>query len=782
MADPLSLTASLIAVGTLAVQVSKFVKHALHTSDEVLALEDELEDLKALTKQLETLCQEQWPDEHQASVDEAKRILEDNIQTRLRKLQTLLAKHFRASKLKPTALSWVVLRRKINAEREGLNIGKQRLLNIFHLINTSTTRSLSFHPAQLSIDLERIRDSQDQNVKEIMNRLSQCPFPMDSNIHTILQALQQVQLGVNEINRKLSHSIDGPLKQPGPNAATEHAHGPELKHPALETPDPDSQRVYPLVNCILEGRETKYTLWCTCACHSPSKYLSLPNTLERLAGQLLIGFSVHPWLRPRCNLQSCKRSSETRVRLRYRFPAWWFFRYSVSLLAQPKDTGITLRFPQVRPCDADVFEMVAHGRLDALKSAFSWKSASIYDVEDTGGHTLLHRALITRNVDMIDFLLQQGADILAVNQKKNSSADIFWRNVLSNGLTEDAYGRLVSRFTDTTFIEDGGFTIIHKVIFGQSKADLDQMLTDFPHLVDQQDAYGLAPLHWAATRGDVRAIQTLLKHKANVHIVERGGSTPLIWGIDSGSTEVTKCLLDADSNPNHASLIWLDRAIHIACHAERFHCQIPMLLSAGADASASSRLRDSPLEFAASLDFAATVAASLDFAATVEALFAATDPSKHTLAVVAAVKNNALNSLRKLLEMGANCLVADSSGRTMLHYAAIHGLDPTVRLLGLYKRKLPCQSADDMGRFPADYAAERPGNELSRVVFGSLFDSEETAIATVEETYQQEFCGLNYNHEVDEVDEVDVDGGEDEGDEDEEDLEFEDAVQELISL
>jgi hypothetical protein len=305
MADPLSLTASLIAVGTLAVQVSKFVKHALHTSDEVLALEDELEDLKALTKQLETLCQEQWPDEHQASVDEAKRILEDNIQTRLRKLQTLLAKHFRASKLKPTALSWVVLRRKINAEREGLNIGKQRLLNIFHLINTSTTRSLSFHPAQLSIDLERIRDSQDQIVKEIMNRLSQCPFPMDSNIHTILQALQQVQLGVNEINRKLLHSIDGPLKQPGPNAATEHAHGPELKHPALETPDLDSQRVYPLVNYILEGCETKCTLWCTCACHSPSKYLSLPNTLGRLAGQLLIGLSVHPWLRPRCNLQSC---------------------------------------------------------------------------------------------------------------------------------------------------------------------------------------------------------------------------------------------------------------------------------------------------------------------------------------------------------------------------------------------------------------------------------------------------------------------------------------------
>lgn len=48
MADPLSFIASPIAFGTLTVQVSTLVKHAPHHSDEVLALEDELEELKAL--------------------------------------------------------------------------------------------------------------------------------------------------------------------------------------------------------------------------------------------------------------------------------------------------------------------------------------------------------------------------------------------------------------------------------------------------------------------------------------------------------------------------------------------------------------------------------------------------------------------------------------------------------------------------------------------------------------------------------------------------------------
>lgn len=139
-----------------------------------------------------------------------------------------------------------------------------------------------------------------------MARLSQCSFPMDDKVQTILQMLQQVQLGVDEINRKLAPSVDSPLKQLSPKAAAEHTHGPESKLSTLATRNPDGQHVYPLVNCVLEGRESKCALWCSCACHSPLKHLLLHFTLERLAGQLLIRFSVYSWLRPHCYLQSCK--------------------------------------------------------------------------------------------------------------------------------------------------------------------------------------------------------------------------------------------------------------------------------------------------------------------------------------------------------------------------------------------------------------------------------------------------------------------------------------------
>jgi len=356
-------------------------------------------------------------------------------------------------------------------------------------------------------------------------------------IEDMVQLMHQVQIGVGELKAILAQ-CNGSVSLSTSHSQTLAKIGIPSQHSGLDPTCKDHETEATAATAISNlswqqalqlvesSRESKCSLWCTCACHSGSsrRHLSSPATFDRLTGQLLIGVSGHHSLRQRCNLRSCKgNSAPPSVRIRYKFPAWWPLAYSMTLEAQTRDLGIVLRFPQVRPYELDVFEMVAHGRLDALKAAFSARTASIYDTEDTGGHTLLHRALITRNVDVIDFLVKQGADTLAVNQKKNSAADLFWRSVLS-GVPETTYGRLVSHFTDgTAFIEEGGFTVVHRILFGQSKADLDQTLQDMPHLIDEQDAYGQSPLHWAATRGDVPSVTTLLRHNATLDIVERGG-------------------------------------------------------------------------------------------------------------------------------------------------------------------------------------------------------------------------------------------------------------------
>jgi ankyrin repeat protein len=212
---------------------------------------------------------------------------------------------------------------------------------------------------------------------------------------------------------------------------------------------------------------------------------------------------------------------------------------------------------------------------------------------------------------------------------------------------------------------------------------------------------------------------------------------------------VTRTLLEAGANPNHASNIWLDRPLHTACHREACHRNIPVLLEYGADAAASSRLRDSPLEFAASRNFAVTV----------EALFAATPPWKHTKAVIAAIKSHALASLSKLMELGANCDGVDASGKTILHYAAIYADEPTIELLALYKQNLPgAHTVDSCGRTSADYAAARPATELRRGIVESLLTGGTAEIGRV-------FTAEGLDESDNECDS---------------ELEFEDAVEEII--
>ena len=384
MIDPLSFTASLIAVSQLTAEISKSVKPTLQASDEVLALGDELEDLEALTKQWEVLCQEQWPDKHQASVDEAKRILDEIVKKHLQNIQELLAKCNRTSIFKAKANTlWAWSRKKINVERQGIRRGKDQLLNIFHLLNSSCTRPLSFQTTKISLDVENLERTQDQSSQNIVSRLEHYLGPR-SSVQTSTSEITKIKEVVQRLETRLAQEGGNTQKQLDAELAP---NTPEPTSKALTPSKPDRQQAYQMISCVLEGRESKCALWCTCACHSSWKQLSLPSSLEQLTGQLLVGFSIHSMLRSRCNVQSCKRSSQTRVRLRYRFPAWFSLAYSINFRAQTEMPGTSLRFPHVRPSYADVFEMAVHGRLDDIKSAFTTRKASIYDIEATDGHT-----------------------------------------------------------------------------------------------------------------------------------------------------------------------------------------------------------------------------------------------------------------------------------------------------------------------------------------------------------------------------------------------------------
>lgn len=119
--------------------------------------------------------------------------------------------------------------------------------------------------------------------------------------------------------------------------------------------------------------------------------------------------------------------------------------------------------------------------------------------------------------------------------------------------------------------ERGDFDLVKKLIL--LKAD-----------VHVKDKYGMTPLHTAAYYGRTEIVRLLLENGADVHAKDRNGWTPLHWAAQWRHVEICKLLLqygaDADDKDENGwtPLHWAARSGYTTI------CK--MLLDAGADANA----------------------------------------------------------------------------------------------------------------------------------------------------------------------------------------------------
>ncbi len=71
--------------------------------------------------------------------------------------------------------------------------------------------------------------------------------------------------------------------------------------------------------------------------------------------------------------------------------------------------------------------------------------------------------------------------------------------------------------------------------------------------VNQTQADGSTPLHWAVYRVDRELVAALLKKRARANVVNRYGSSPLTEAARLGDADLIGMLLDADADPNAAN-------------------------------------------------------------------------------------------------------------------------------------------------------------------------------------------------------------------------------------
>lgn len=296
---------------------------------------------------------------------------------------------------------------------------------------------------------------------------------------------------------------------------------------------------------------------CSCDCHLQQKS-STPALLNRVLGQLFVGYTGLPVLSPKCTIEACQRSRASQINLEYWFPLGFLSSTIVRMqVGYQSNVGALLQLDTLRrvPDTAQCVNFALNGDIEGLKHLFSHGLASPRDVSTTRGYSVLRWALYGKQYETCKFLVHAGADpdYKPIAASDNSPRNKACHFLLEGGLTDTATDALHaltkgSHFDD--FIEEAKFTQTHRIVLGLSLLSLEKEIRLHPEEINAADAMGRTPLAWAAARGDRRAVVTLLSHGADPNIIDVQLSGAVSNAAAQGHTVCVRLLLEAGAHPD----------------------------------------------------------------------------------------------------------------------------------------------------------------------------------------------------------------------------------------
>ncbi len=260
-----------------------------------------------------------------------------------------------------------------------------------------------------------------------------------------------------------------------------------------------------------------------------------------------------------------------------------------------------------------------------------------------------------------------------------SPYDIAWNNMLAwGGFFPDTSNALRDVFKDTDHLDERQFTPLHRIVLGLNGGDLEYQLSVSTSTIDDEDSHGRTALSWAAARGDLGYVQTLLAFGADPNIcASTNGSSPLhhaALGFFDDRVDVIQALLDAGGIPDSKDLYGCT-PLHCACRYGNIQ-RVALILSKGVDINAVDCNKLSPLHDAIEYNNFNVVKYLLDNDADIDS-----QDTDGGTALHICIEGNSHESLQVLLHSGPDYSLKDSHGYTVLHIAAYWGDTQTLKLL-----------------------------------------------------------------------------------------------------
>jgi ankyrin repeat protein len=329
------------------------------------------------------------------------------------------------------------------------------------------------------------------------------------------------------------------------------------------------------------------------------------------------------------------------------------------------------------------------------------------EVDDDG--TALHIASSFAKLEIVELLLQKGAEIETKNGKREETA----LHIASSFGELEAIKLLLKKGAKIEATNRRGETALHIAAYN-SKSDIAELLLQNGANIEAY-GYGKTALHIAASTGNSKVLELLLQNNAKI------GATVLHEASRRGKSEIVELLLKKgaeieaeDEKGNtalHIAAKSIDKpeiadilinynakieaknktgetALHIATDFEKSKV-VDCLLQRRADVEALNNLGKTALHLAAKFNEPKIVDLLIKFNAKIEAK----DPDGNT-ALHIAVYNDKSSVAKILLQKGANKEAKNARGETALHIACRSKKPEIVDLLINYNAKIEAKDPD----------------------------------------------------------------------------------------
>lgn len=156
-------------------------------------------------------------------------------------------------------------------------------------------------------------------------------------------------------------------------------------------------------------------------------------------------------------------------------------------------------------------------------------------------NTLLHYATAKGNPNLVQLLIDHGADVNLKNTKYES-APLHWARFSLSTHTYDIYKLLLEMGANCKDVDSQGDTPLHLALMSQP-LKIIKLLLDYGADVKAVTCLGRRALHYAALNSHLDVVEFMLEQGFDVNYVDKCGDSPLHRAASFGSPEACVLLL-----------------------------------------------------------------------------------------------------------------------------------------------------------------------------------------------------------------------------------------------